>query len=62
MKAEIILAYILFDAENTTRLGEQSEQVFNEYVKRAKQIIHAINYHPVTEIEFLANEIKKIKE
>ena len=36
------LAYAIYDAENTNRLGEQPHEVYLEYAKRAESLLYAL--------------------
>lgn len=47
--AEAALAYALFDAENTTRLGEQPVAVFKQYATRARVLLSAITTYQTDE-------------
>jgi hypothetical protein len=43
-KAVALLAYALFDAENTTKLGEALLEEQSSYFKRAEQILDMIKF------------------
>lgn len=57
MDPAVILAYAIFDAENTTRLGEYPE-AFDEHVARGRKLLAAlINYRPQAERQCVADAI-----
>lgn len=47
--AEAALAYALFDARNTSRLGEQEMSVIDEYIKEARAILYMIKEYRTKE-------------
>lgn len=54
------LAYALYDAENTSRLGEQPKEVMDAYFKRASALLYMIkNYQTRAARMAIAREIKK---
>lgn len=58
-KADIALGYAIYDSEHTSRLGEQGTAVQSHYFKRAKRLIHAMEYRAKAEIDAIIKEIRK---
>lgn len=60
--AAIILAYALYDAEHTSRLGEQGAEVQDQYFHRARKLLYTLDYRPADELQVLASYIATIKD
>ncbi len=51
--AEVVLATILWDIDNTTRFQEAKPHVQEPYLKKARQIFYATGYQTVANVQAL---------